>query len=94
PFFLNIQAKQNDTWVPVKGLESIDLSAQPEQWNEFIATEAISTTELLLNIVPVASNSSSGLREIEFWVQHREESKVTTEIATLPASSASPPQNC
>jgi hypothetical protein len=62
PFLLNIQAKQNDTWVPVNGLEGINLSAQPEQWNSFVVTEAVSTTVLLLNIVPIASNSSSGLR--------------------------------
>jgi hypothetical protein len=91
PFLLNIQAKQNDTWVPVNGLEGINLSAQPEQWNSFTATEAVSTTELLLNIAPLVGSSSGGLREIEFWVQHPKESKVTTEVAALPASSVSPP---
>jgi len=97
PFLLNIQAKQNDTWVPVKGLESIDLSAQPEQWNTFTATEAISTTDLLLNIVPLTSNPSGGLREIEFWVQQVDESNPsdnlnsTTDVTTLPTSADSSP---
>jgi hypothetical protein len=92
PFLLNIQAKQNDTWVPVKGLEGINLSAQPDQWNTFTATEAISTTELLLNIAPLVGSSSSGLREIEFWVQHPKDSTATP-VAALPTSSDSPAQS-
>jgi hypothetical protein len=50
PFLLNVQAKQNDTWVPVKGLEGINLSAQPDQWNSFLATEAISIGARIWNL--------------------------------------------
>ncbi|HKI99087.1 MAG TPA: SpvB/TcaC N-terminal domain-containing protein, partial [bacterium] len=66
PYRMNVQALQGGGWVPVPGLQSLDLTALSPAWHVFAASSAVTASSLRFDLV-LAGGGGSGLKELEIW---------------------------
>lgn len=69
PYTLSVQASEQGSWVPVSGLQDLNLTALSTNWHTFLATQSSTTSSLRFLLTPASGGIATGLKEVAIWVQ-------------------------